>query len=182
MKYIDLNKTKLNRIVLKKAGDYVIYFKNYSGKLELIIDNKNISVNIYGLYIGKNNSDYHIETLQHHLVGGSESNLLIKGVFYDESSLNYSGLIKIEKNAQKTSAYLRNDNLLMSEKSHVLTKPYLEIEADDVSCSHAVTIGKLNKDSLYFLNTRGIENSESEKLLVKGFIKEVSIDKLKDSS
>ncbi|QQG44784.1 MAG: SufD family Fe-S cluster assembly protein [Candidatus Roizmanbacteria bacterium] len=177
-KFINLNKTRLENLVFDKAGEYVIFFHNLSGKFNFEIRSSGVDVNIFGLFTGKNNDEFKVETVQHHLFPDSSSNLLIKGVFEDESKLGYHGLIKIEKEGKGSHAYQKNQNLILSPQAFVESKPYLEIMANDVYCTHGSTIGRLNKDEIIYLQSRGIDQKSAEKLLVEGFIDEL-FDKIK---
>jgi len=172
-KFINLNKEKINKLILNKPGNYIVFFHNLSGKYIFEMSTPNVNLNIFGLFTGKNDDRFTIKTVQHHNAPNSTSNLLIKGVFQDSSKFIYQGLIRIEKSAQKSHAYQKNQNLIFSEKCYVDSRPFLEILANDVVCTHGSTTGKLNKDQLYYLRTRGIENNEATKLLTKGFINDI---------
>jgi Fe-S cluster assembly protein SufD len=106
---------------------------------------------MFGLFEGKSQDDFQIETVQHHLAQGSTSNLLIKGVFAESSRFDYSGLIRIEKEGQQSHAYQKNQNLLLSPDSFVQSKPFLEILANDVFCTHGSTTGKLNEEQIFYI-------------------------------
>ncbi|KKP67556.1 MAG: FeS assembly protein SufD [Candidatus Roizmanbacteria bacterium GW2011_GWA2_35_19] len=173
MKYINLNLTKQSKLIFNSPGDYIVYFENLSGDLVFDIKSSGVNLNIYGLYTGSKNSIYKVNTFQNHLEPSSTSDLLIKGVFYDASKFYYRGLIRLEKNAQKSHAYQKNQNILMSKNCYVDSKPYLEILANDVFCTHGSTTGKLNQDQLHYTMTRGLSRKASEDLLITGFINEI---------
>lgn len=177
-KFINLNKEKKARISFDKPGDYVVFFHNMSGKFFFELNSAKVNLDIYGLFTGKNKDQFNIETVQHHKAPYSTSNLLIKGVFEDESKFIYQGLIRIEKRAQKSHAYQKNQNLILSEKCFVDSRPFLEILANDVFCTHGSTTGKLNQEQLYYLETRGISSQNGRKLLTQGFIEDI-FDQLK---
>ncbi|NOY15020.1 MAG: SufD family Fe-S cluster assembly protein [bacterium] len=160
------------RFVVLKPGTYVVFFANYSGRVQVIIKTQGAKVYIYGLYYGKDNDRFHLETVQDHQIGGSSSDLLVKGVFDDQSRFGFKGLIKIRKSAQRSYAYQRNKNLMLSDTAMVESAPFLEIEADDVFCTHSLTIGSLSEEEIYYLQTRGIDRRQAEKLLVDGFLNE----------
>ena len=103
---------------------------------------------------------------------------MIKGVFDGSSRFIYQGLIKIEKSGQKSHAYQKNKNLILSSGVYVDSRPFLEILANDVFCTHGSTTGKINEESLFYLKSRGIDQKNAEQLYVSGFIQEV-IDKIK---
>lgn len=171
--FINLNKTKSQKITLKKSGKFVVFLHNLSGKFSFELKEKNIDLDIYGLFVGKKKDIFNIETIQHHIAPECTSNLLIKGVFYDESKFIYQGLIRLEKSAQKSHAYQKNQNLIMSDKCFVDSRPFLEILANDVFCTHGSTTGRLNDEVLYYLQSRAIEKKRAEQLLIDGFINEI---------
>ncbi|MBI4009424.1 SufD family Fe-S cluster assembly protein [Candidatus Roizmanbacteria bacterium] len=171
--FINLNQEKKQQYSFDRLGKYIVFFKNLSGKFIFELKEKGIELDIYGLFIGKKNDIFKIETIQSHVAPGSTSNLLIKGVFYDESKFIYQGLIRIEKKAQKSHAYQKNQNLIMSDKCFVDSRPFLEILANDVFCTHGSTTGKLNSDQRYYLETRGLDKKIAENLLIDGFIREI---------
>ncbi len=171
--FINLNKTYERDIKITKAGDYVIFMLNLSGSFAIDIAVPHANVDIFGLYHGRGNEKYEVHTLQRHSSPEALSNLYIKGVFESHSSLDYRGLIRIEKDAQKSHAYQKNQNLIVSENATVNSKPYLEILANDVYCTHGSTTGKLNMNDIFYLQTRGASKNEAEKLLIDGFLEEI---------
>lgn len=175
MQFIDLNKEKTSKITLSKSGKYVAFMKNVSGEFDFTLDAENIDLDIYGLFEGKNADDFKIHTVQHHAAPNSTSNLLIKGVFDDESKFHYTGLVKIEKDAQGSHAYQKNQNLIMSPSVFVESEPFLEIEANEVFCTHGSTTGKLNENDLYYVMSRGIQRKHAERMLVDGFLDEITM-------
>lgn len=166
-------KNKEKKLIFGKPGDYVVFFENISGSLIFDIVTPGVRLNIYGLIVGRKYEEFKINTFQNHRASNSTSNLLIKGVFYDSSKFYYRGLIRIEKQAQKSHAYQKNQNLIMSDRAYVDSRPFLEILANDVFCTHGSTTGRLNKEEIYYLNSRGISESRAEKLLIEGFIGEI---------
>lgn len=173
MTFIDLNQTKQNNIILSKPGSYTIFFYNHNGDLTVDITHKDIEVNLLGLYLGRNRDEFNLQTRQQHIVGDTVSNLLVKGVFFNDSQFNYKGLIKIDKNAQKSHAYQKNQNLILGDNAQVNSSPFLEIEANDVFCTHGSTTGRLSEEQLNYLQNRGIDKKKGEKLLIHGFVNEV---------
>ncbi len=175
MSFIYLNKNKKTTYTFNFPGKYTVFFNNISGDYKFLIKSKGVDLDILGIIVGKNDNIFNIKTDQIHDAPKSKSNLLVKGILYDKSKFIFRGLIKIEKTGQKTKAYQKNQNLLMSKDAFVDTKPYLEILADDVYCTHGSTTGKIDKDSLYYLNTRSIENKKAEGLIIRGFLNEVLV-------
>lgn len=178
-KLINLNNIARQKLTFTKPGKYIVYFKNLSGKFEFDLKAPHIDLEIYGLFVGEKQNKFTVETVQRHMAPRSVSNLLIKGVFFDESKFIYQGLIRLEKKAQKSHAYQKNQNLIMSEKCFVDSRPFLEILANDVFCTHGSTTGRLNREQLYYLETRMLERRTAEKLIIDGFIREIP-DKIRN--
>ena len=173
--YIDLNKSKKSKFQLNKPGYYVAFVENKSGEFVFELNAQNVDLKIYGLFHGTKSDDYKVHTVQHHRAPNSTSNLLIRGVFEDESKFHYTGLVKIEKKAQKSHAYQKNQNLILSPGVFVESEPFLEIEANDVFCTHGSTTGKISEDQLYYLTSRGVNREEAKNLIVQGFLEEVRL-------
>lgn len=177
MKFIDLNITKQTKLSFDKPGDYIVYFSNLSGEFDFIINAKEVNLEILGLYIGKESEKFELKTNQYHVAPNSTSNLLIKGVFLNQSKFIYQGLIKIEKTGQKSHAYQKNKNLILGEKVFVDSRPFLEILADDVFCTHGSTTGKIDEESILYLKSRGLDQKKAEELYISGFTQEI-LDKI----
>jgi Fe-S cluster assembly protein SufD len=112
-------------------------------------------------------------TLVHHIEPNCESHQDYKGIFDDSATGVFNGKVVVEKEAQKTNAFQANNNILISDKSTINTKPQLEIFADDVKCSHGCTIGQLDEDALFYMKTRGIPEKEAKALLMYAFANNV---------
>jgi len=177
-KFINLNKTGKKTLIFNKPGDYAVFLHNLSGEYNFKIESSDVNLDILGLYMGNGSDNFELKTNQYHIAPNSTSNLLIKGVFDDRSKFIYQGLIKIEKAGQKSHAYQKNKNLILSEKAFVDSRPFLEILADDVFCTHGSTTGKINEESLFYLKSRGLQQKTAEKLYIAGFVQEI-IDKIK---
>lgn len=149
------------------------------GDVKIVIDGEKAHIQILGIIVSSGKQKINLYTLQDHVNPESVSDLFIKSVLFGESRFNYKGLIKIEKNAQKSNAYQKNQNLLMSDQAWADSRPYLEIKANDVRCTHGATLGSLEGDQLYYLMTRGIDEKESKRMLIKGFFREV-LERLED--
>jgi Fe-S cluster assembly protein SufD len=128
-----------------------------------------------GLYFADSNQVLDHYTLQDHLAPNAHSDLLYKGALRDESLAVFSGLIRVEPGAQKTDAYQTNRNLILgTDDAMAVSLPRLEIQADDVKCSHGSTTGQVDEVELFYLMSRGIPRREAEKLVVFGFFGEVT--------
>ena len=118
-------------------------------------------------------------TIQHHSSPNSNSNLLFKNALLDEAKSVFSGMIKVDPEAQNTDAFQTNRNLLLSNEAEADSLPGLEILANEVKCSHGATTSKIDDQELFYLLSRGIPKRTCEKLVVLGFFDEV-ISKIKN--
>ena len=120
---------------------------------------------------GKQHVDHN--TLVHHMAPNCESHQDYKGIFSDSSVGVFNGKIYVEKDAQKLDAFQQNNNILVDDKATINSKPQLEIFADDVRCSHGCTIGQLDEDAMFYLQSRGIGKKEARALLMYAFANNV---------
>ncbi len=128
---------------------------------------------LMAVYFGDGTQMLDFRTLQDHAAPRTRSDLLFKGAVEDEAQSVYSGLIHIRKDAQKSNANQSNRNLVLTEGAEAKSVPNLEIEADDVKCSHASTVGPIDDEQLYYLASRGVPPEEAERLIVLGFFDDV---------
>ena len=125
------------------------------------------------LWFGDRDQHFDHHTLQHHEAPSAHSDLLYKGALTAGSSSVFRGLIKVAEGAQLTDAYQTNRNLLLSPNARADSLPNLEIEADDVKCSHGATVGELDAEAKFYLMSRGMDRTTAERLVVLGFLGEV---------
>jgi len=126
-----------------------------------------------GLYFAQGDEHFDHSTRQDHEVPHANSDLLYKGALDGRSRSIFRGLIKVFPKAQRTDAYQTNRNLILSRQAQATSLPNLEIEADDVRCSHAATVGQLDDEELFYIMSRGVSRHEAERLVVFGFFGEV---------
>ena len=112
-------------------------------------------------------------THQHHKAAYCQSDLLYKGALQDRSRTVWRGMIKVDEGAQRTNAYQRNDNLMLSTTARADSIPGLEIEADDVRCTHGSTSGRVDDEQLFYAMTRGYTRQEAVRMIVTGFFQQV---------
>jgi Fe-S cluster assembly protein SufD len=112
-------------------------------------------------------------TRQDHMAPHTTSDLLYKGGLKDASRIVWKGMIRVEKDAQRTDAYQKNDNLVLSETARADSIPGLEIEANDVRCTHGATAGRVDEDMIFYLRSRGISREAAIRLIVEGFFANV---------
>ena len=139
------------------------------------------NVDMLGLYIAEGDQHFDHETLQDHISPHASSNLLFKGALFDRGRSVFRGVIRVHPKAQRTDAYQTNRNLILSDQARADSLPNLEIQADDVRCSHAATVGQLDEEEIFYLLSRGIPKDEAVRLVIFGFFGEV-LDQLPDDA
>lgn len=180
---IEPNIEKTRFIFKAKANEHLVIAiwmdESVDCQVEARLSSQNARIEILGIIIGKNANNLKLHTLQKHEAPNTFSDLSIKSALWDQSKFVYQGMIRIEKQAQKSNAYQRNDNLILSELAHAESQPSLEILANDVRCTHGATLGKIDDDQIFYLQSRGLQKDEAQKLIISGFLKTV-IDRVSD--
>ncbi|GHF96086.1 Fe-S cluster assembly protein SufD [Deinococcus piscis] len=125
------------------------------------------------LYFADEDQHFDHYTLQHHAAPNAYSDLLYKGVGADQSVGVFSGMIKVDLGAQKTDAYQKHRTMMLSSEARNFSVPQLEINANDVRCSHGSTTGPVGEQELFYLRSRGISKETAEKMLVTAFLEDV---------
>lgn len=136
---------------------------------EIALDGEGSWSRMSGLYFADTDQFFDHDTQQDHNAPDTTSDLLFKGALKDESRTVWQGMIKVLPHAQKTDGFQANRNLVLSGDARADSIPGLEIEANDVRCTHAATVGKLEQDFVFYLMSRGMPRHEAEKMLVLGF-------------
>lgn len=134
-----------------------------------------------GLYVLSGTQVIDNHTLIDHRKPNCTSHQLYKGILNDASHAVFNGKIFVRPIAQKTNSYQLNKHLVLGKDARVDTKPQLEISADDVKCTHGATIGQLNEDEVFYLQTRCISKEDAVKMLSRGFVDDI-LDKLRDQN
>jgi Fe-S cluster assembly protein SufD len=127
------------------------------------------TVRVTGLYALDGSQHLDLDTSQEHAAPNATSDLAFKGALRGRSRSVWRGVIKVDEGAQKTDAFQENRNLLLSPRAHADSIPGLEILANDVRCTHAATVSQVDRELLFFLQSRGFERAEAERMLVHGF-------------
>ncbi|HUE59225.1 MAG TPA: SufD family Fe-S cluster assembly protein [Acidimicrobiales bacterium] len=128
---------------------------------------------LLALYFGSGDQMHDFRTVQHHAAPKTQSDLLYKGVVANTSRSVYSGLIRVDKGARGTNAMQTNRNLVLHEGAHADSVPNLEIEDNDVRCSHASAVGPIAEDQRFYLESRGVPTPVADRLIAIGFLDEV---------
>lgn len=141
--------------------------------LNVILDAKNCEAHLYGLYFQSGHSHIDNHTIVDNIKPNCLSNELYKGILNEQATGVFNGKIFVRQLAQKTNAYQSNKNILLSGTSSVNTKPQLEIFADDVKCTHGCTVGRLNEEGLFYLQSRGISEKTARNLLLSAYASDI---------
>lgn len=130
-------------------------------------------VDVIGLYLGHGNSALTIQIDTIHAAPNTRGNTIFKAVLADKSSLQFDGMIKIEKGAQGSNDFLQQDSLLLSSDAKANAVPGLEIEANDVKASHGATAKPVDPEQKFYLMSRGLTEAQAEAMIVRGFCQSV---------
>ncbi len=166
------------RALLEGESQLVSVTIGLGGKLtkanvETVLQGPAARSELLGVLSGSDDQHYDFHTLQDHRAKATWSDLLYKSALSGEAKAIYTGLIRIAKQAQKSDAYQANRSLLLSQGASADSIPMLEIEADDVRCTHGVAVGPVDEEQLFYLMSRGLEAAQAERLIVEGFFEPV---------
>jgi Fe-S cluster assembly protein SufD len=142
--------------------------------LQTKLEEDHTESHLYGLYLAAGNQLVDNHTLVDHQKPACLSNELYKGVLLEQSTGVFNGKVYVHKDAQKTNAFQQNNNLVISKKATIDSKPQLEIYADDVKCSHGTTVGQFSEEALFYLRSRGIGEESAKCLLINAFAFDVT--------
>jgi Fe-S cluster assembly protein SufD len=128
---------------------------------------------VTGAYFADGEQHLDYDTFQEHIAPNTTSDFAFKGALRDEATTVWRGMIRVEKEAQKTNAYQENRNLMLSKKAHADSIPGLEILANDVRCTHGATLGQVDREQLFYGMSRGLSRAEMERIIVRGFFQDI---------
>lgn len=165
--FVQYRESSVTTHVLSLNGGFI------RNNLNFLLKEKNCNTLLNGLYLpnGKQFVDNH--TVVDHAVPECISNQLYKGILNDSATGVFNGKVLVRKDAQKTNAYQRNMNILLTDEATINTKPQLEIFADDVRCTHGATSGQIDEDAVFYLRSRGIGEENAKALLMNAFANEI---------
>jgi len=141
--------------------------------LKVTFSGEHAEANVNGISFTDKKQHVDNNTLIEHSSPNCLSNQVYKNILDDESTGAFAGRIHVARDAQQTNAFQRNNNVLLSDKARMQTKPQLIIDADDVKCSHGATVGQIDEDALFFLRARGIGEKDARMMLMNAFAHEV---------
>jgi Fe-S cluster assembly protein SufD len=128
---------------------------------------------VTGAYFADSDQHLDYDTFQEHMAPDTESDFAFKGALRDTATAVWRGMIRVERDAQKTNAYQECRNLMLSPTTHAVPIPGLEILANDVRCTHGATVSRVDREQLFYLMARGLPRAEAERLIVRGFFQDV---------
>ncbi len=183
--------TSLNSVFVKQERDSNVTTHTSSlhggvirNNLKFILNGENAEANMFGMsFLDKRQ---HIDNFTQvvHQSPHCQSNQLYKYVLDEKSTGAFAGRIHVVRDAQKTNAFQRNNNLLLTDTATMQTKPQLIIDADDVKCSHGATVGQIDEEALFYLRARGIEESKARLMMMNAFahevVQEIKIEALRE--
>jgi Fe-S cluster assembly protein SufD len=147
-------------------------------EINVDLQGEGANADLNGIYLMDKSQQVDNQVYVNHAKPHCDSSELFKGVLDESSSAIFNGYVHVNKDAQQTNAFQRNNNILMTAEAKVDTMPFLEIYADDVKCSHGATVGQLDNEALFYLMQRGIPQKDARMLLMYAFAAEVT-DKIK---
>ena len=142
-------------------------------RVEASLAGEGSNAELKAMYFASGEQFFDFHTLQDHRVGNTRSDLLFKGALSGVARTVYAGLIRIEKHAARSDAYQANRNLVLSDKAKATSIPMLEIDNNDVRCTHGATVGPVDPEHLFYLRSRGIPESTAKRMLIQGFFGDV---------
>ena len=147
--------------------------KNGKIRIQNDLNGPGATSRVTGAYFADGDQHLDYDTFQEHIAPSTESDFAFKGALRETAHAVWRGMIRVEPDAQKTNAYQENRNLLLSPDAHADSIPGLEIMANDVRCTHGATLGRVDRDELFYLMARGLSRAEAERLIVRGFFQDV---------
>jgi Fe-S cluster assembly protein SufD len=142
-------------------------------RVEASLVGQGADAELKAIYFASGEQFFDFHTLQDHQVGNTRSDLLFKGALQDVARTVYAGLIRIEKGAARSDAYQANRNLVLSDHAKATSIPMLEIDNNDVRCTHGATVGPVDPQHLFYLRSRGIPEATAKRMIVQGFFGDV---------
>lgn len=174
------------QVSLEEESSYKSFLASVGGHLsrneiEIKFEGRNAECQLDGIYLAKDRQHVDITTRLVHSEEGGASRQVFKGVLDDRSRGVFQGLVSVTSDGKGTNGHQLNKTLLLSDKAEVSSKPKLEIQTDDVQCSHGATAGQLDEIELFYLRSRGLSIDEARDVLIRAFIAEV-LDVINDES
>jgi Fe-S cluster assembly protein SufD len=139
-------------------------------RMETKLEGKGSSARVTGAYAGNGSQHLDFDTTQEHAAPATTSDLAFRGVLENDATAVWRGMIRVDPGAQQTDAFQESRNLLLSTSSHADAIPGLEIEANDVRCTHAAAVAQIDREQLHYLRAHGLSEAEARRLIIEGFL------------
>jgi Fe-S cluster assembly protein SufD len=143
-------------------------------RMETELGGPGSSAKVTGAYAGAGQQHLDFDTTQEHAAPHTTSDLAFRGVLADRATAVWRGMIRVDPGAQQTDAFQESRNMLLSKRAHADAIPGLEIEANDVRCTHAAAVAQIDPDQLYYLRARGMPEAQARRLIIDGFLQELA--------
>jgi len=167
------SQSSVDRDASYKSLSVALGGRQIHSELATLLQEPGASSDVLGIVFGRGRERYSFNTIQEHNGPHTDSRINFRVALKDSSSSVYQGIIRVAKGAQRTDAYQSNKNLLLGADAKADSIPKLEILTDDVKCSHGATVGPVDKEQLFYLNSRGLSEREAEEMIVFGFFNQV---------
>lgn len=168
----------VTNVYLKEGSHLRFYTFNFGAgsvknELNVIFQGKGAKAELYGLYLPSEDEVIENNTFLHHKAAFCQSSQYYYGILFGRGKAFFQGRILVPRYAQKTDAFLESRNILLSKEAQMLGRPFLEIFADDIKCTHAFSSSQLEDDEIFYLRSRGIGKKEAKKILLLGFAQRI---------
>ena len=171
--HFDVQLAKLKRDAMFDSVNVGLGGQLMKANIHTLLEEKGAKANLLGVFFGDQHQHFDFYTTQEHIAGETQSDLLFKSALKDHSQSSYQGIVRIPKGSQKSDAYQANKNLLLDENAKARSIPRLEIIADDVRCTHSATVGTVEDEGTFYLESRGLSHEEAVRMVVYGFFEQV---------
>ena len=151
----------MKKLIIDKPGKH---------EINLSLNKEGERLEWLGIIEARSEGEYELDLVITHLVSDTFGRVEVRGIAENGASVKVSGLVRIEKQAQNTDSFLSMKILLLDKKSNATAKPELEILANKVKASHSASVGKIDEEQLFYLASRGVEESEAKNMIIKGFL------------
>ncbi len=141
-----------------------------SKRVILQLNGQGAIASVHGVILGTGTQSVHLTTVTRHIAPNTSARVNVHGVLTDQAEVDYDGLIKILPQAQVTDSYLASHTLLLGEQCRANAIPSLEIEANEVKCSHEATVAPIDEEDIFYLMSRGLSRTAAEQLITNGFL------------
>jgi Fe-S cluster assembly protein SufD len=139
-------------------------------RMETKLDGRGSDAKVTGAYVGSGTQHLDYDTTQEHAAPNTTSDLAFRGVLAERATAVWRGMIRVDPGAQQTDAFQESRNLLLSKRAHADAIPGLEIEANDVRCTHAAAVAQIDREQLHYLRAHGLPEATAERLIIDGFL------------